>query len=346
MSKSHPPSPIYESDYQAIEKAMLETARGRWFLNEFMARNRASDTQTLLDAIAKLESSIQRDKTPAEHDKLHMDLMEMSHAIAKTKQEIAALLPNEEDDNPHIESATQELDAIVQATEKATNLILTAAEEIQESAWVLREAKSDAAICDALDNKATEIYTACSFQDITGQRTSKVVHLLRYLEQRLEIMLEIWSDKHQEQTKSAPASSQQNQIAPPGQDPLLNGPQLQGKGLEQTDVDSIFVPPPGEDVTPTAHAGAEQMEPKHSESASSENTQFNQSEVTKSDVDQANALLGFQPPEEEGASEQSEKNAASEDENDANIVAAEDFDQPEPKDLSSLSSTQKMALFN
>ena len=35
-------------------------------------------------------------------------------------------------------------------------------------------------------------YTACSFQDITGQRTEKVVNVLRFIEQRINAMIEIW----------------------------------------------------------------------------------------------------------------------------------------------------------
>ena len=34
--------------------------------------------------------------------------------------------------------------------------------------------------------------TACSFQDITGQRTTKVVSTLHYIEQRVNSMVGIW----------------------------------------------------------------------------------------------------------------------------------------------------------
>ncbi len=52
------PAPISEADYTAIEAAVMETARGRWFLAEFARRNRNSDTQLVLDAIARLESAL------------------------------------------------------------------------------------------------------------------------------------------------------------------------------------------------------------------------------------------------------------------------------------------------
>ena len=80
---------------------------------------------------------------------------------------------------------------MVQATESATSDILECAERIQEIAWTLREQGQDAEVCDLLDAKATEVYTACSFQDLTGQRTRKVIGVLHYLEGRINAMIEI-----------------------------------------------------------------------------------------------------------------------------------------------------------
>ncbi|HEX2512031.1 MAG TPA: hypothetical protein VHK44_05480, partial [Xanthobacteraceae bacterium] len=85
--------------------------------------------------------------------------------------------------------AMEELDSIVQTTESATSNILTAAEQVQEIAWTMRESGSVEALCDELDARATEIYTACSFQDLTGQRTRKVIQLLRYLEDRINTVV-------------------------------------------------------------------------------------------------------------------------------------------------------------
>ena len=72
---------------------------------------------------------------------------------------------------------------MVQATETATSDILACAERIQEMAWTLREQGVEGEVCDLLDANATEVYTACSFQDLTGQRTRKVIQVLRYLEE-------------------------------------------------------------------------------------------------------------------------------------------------------------------
>jgi len=53
------------SDYEAIEAAVMETERGRWFLAEYARRQRATETQILLDAIKKLETAIAPAKSPA-----------------------------------------------------------------------------------------------------------------------------------------------------------------------------------------------------------------------------------------------------------------------------------------
>lgn len=48
-------------DFEAIEQAVLETERGRWFLAEYAARNRRSETTSLLTSLTKLEKAIGRE---------------------------------------------------------------------------------------------------------------------------------------------------------------------------------------------------------------------------------------------------------------------------------------------
>lgn len=50
--------PGSEDDYSANLAAVMETARGRWFLAEYARRNRHADTQMLLEALARLETAI------------------------------------------------------------------------------------------------------------------------------------------------------------------------------------------------------------------------------------------------------------------------------------------------
>jgi hypothetical protein len=51
--------PLADSDYDTILAAVMETARGRWFLHEYARRNRNADTGTVLAAIGRIEWLLQ-----------------------------------------------------------------------------------------------------------------------------------------------------------------------------------------------------------------------------------------------------------------------------------------------
>lgn len=193
MSDSKALTPVAEADYEVIESAVMETQRGRWFLKEYARRNRAADTTMLLGAIERLEGMMHQHREAQEKDRLRMDLLEMSRAISRTRQEISTLRPQGPQPN-ELAVASEALDGIVRTTERATSDILEAAEQIQEAAWTLREEGASEAMCDELDRRATDIYTACSFQDLTAQRTTRIVDTLRFLEERINAMIEIWGD--------------------------------------------------------------------------------------------------------------------------------------------------------
>lgn len=187
------PSAHASAEYEAIEATISASERGRWFLAEYARRNRGAETEVLLGAIARLERSVTADRGQEAFGHLRGNLLDMADAISRTKGEIAALnTPN--GDETRLTQASLALDAIVRETEQATSDILSAAESIQEAAWTLREHGADAQACDALDRHATAIYTACSFQDLTAQRTARIVYTLRYLEDRVSAMIAIWGE--------------------------------------------------------------------------------------------------------------------------------------------------------
>lgn len=235
MAENSTPSAIMESDYDAILTALTETDRGRWFLDEYMRRHQKPDTQVVLEAIGRLEKAMVRDRTVPDLNRIRLDIADMQEAIERTKREIANIKHEAEDGNRFIE-ASNELDAIVTKTESATQEILAAAEAIQEQAWTLREAGADEAACDDIDARATEIFMACSFQDLTGQRTQKIVQVLQYLESRINLMISIWGiedakgEDHPLVEDTRPDAH------------LLNGPQLDGRGVNQDTVDEMFGP--------------------------------------------------------------------------------------------------------
>jgi chemotaxis protein CheZ len=77
----------------------------------------------------------------------------------------------------HIPTATGELGAIVEHTALATNCILESCELLDTLSSGLSAEQSA-----ILQSVVTQIYEACSFQDITGQRITKVVKALQAIE--------------------------------------------------------------------------------------------------------------------------------------------------------------------
>jgi chemotaxis protein CheZ len=250
-----PPAPLSEADYGAIESAVLETNRGRWFLAEYARRNRNADTTMLLAALERIEEWVRSERGAQPGDRMRLELVDMAQAIARTKAEIAAIKPDAEQ-HGKFGDATEELDAIVQATETATSDILASAEQIQEVAWTMREQGFNGEVCDLLDSKATDVYTACSFQDLTGQRTRKVIHVLRYLEGRINAMIGIWA------LDGAMAAEAAESRRAEGDAALLNGPALPGQGLDQTDVDMVMGPAEPAPAAPHGQARDVEREPE------------------------------------------------------------------------------------
>ncbi len=193
MTENKVPTPLAEEDYDAIEAAVMETQRGRWFLSEFARRNRNSDTVILLDAIKKLERAVEQPAAGLEHEQVRFDLMEMASEIAQTRLDIAAIAPKDGGES-QLTSVADELGSVVTATEEATYKILAGAEGVQEMVWRMRDSEAGDGDCDRLEQFATDIFSACDFQDLTGQRIAKVVHVLGYIEERLNSMIEIWGD--------------------------------------------------------------------------------------------------------------------------------------------------------
>ena len=229
---------LSHSEYDTLEEAVMQTARGRTFLREHARRNRAVASDLVMRALDDCRGYFQRQEMKQPADILAAELQDMSDAIKHTRRDIAAIRPKDGANN-RIMAATEDLDAIVTATERATNDILSAAERIQETSEILRENGSEADLLDSLEEDITNIFLACSFQDITGQRTTKAVNALHYLEQRVGAMIEIWGSeslRHGEEGDFGPVTAADDHP----ESGLLNGPQLEGQGVDQADIDQLL----------------------------------------------------------------------------------------------------------
>ena len=146
----------------------------------------------------------------------------LSDHIRTTRNEIGAL--RQGGGEPLFGNTADELEEIVTETARAANNIMDAAEAIESVAATLEPAANS-----ALMNVVTKIYEASAFQDITGQRITKVVRVLQSLESKLDSLTEAFGS-----TPEAAA------IGPQGDDALLNGPQLMKNASSQSDIDALF----------------------------------------------------------------------------------------------------------
>ena len=126
------PAPLSDVDYEQIEGAVMETARGRWFLAEYARSNRNADTTMLLKALDRIEGAMRGEHSVEPVERIRYDLVEMAKAIARTKTEIASMKPDA-DHHGKFGEASEELDSVVLATEAATSDILACAESIHNA---------------------------------------------------------------------------------------------------------------------------------------------------------------------------------------------------------------------
>jgi chemotaxis protein CheZ len=160
--------------------------------------------------------------------RLYREIQSLADYIHAAKAEIAALRPGEIK-NEFIASATDELDAIVGATEAATNEIMDSAEHLESLSPMM-----DPQVAERLTEITTRIFEACTFQDITGQRITKVVKMLKEIEGRVENLVRAFGSD-----MDAPAGKPESSAAPSDQD-LLNGPQLPSNAADQAEIDRLL----------------------------------------------------------------------------------------------------------
>jgi chemotaxis protein CheZ len=203
-----------------------------------MSRKASTSLSATSEEIAKVVhgviASMQGDLSAADL-KLYQEIQSLADYIHAARQEIASLRPNDLKEVV-IPSATDELDAIVEATAEATSTILDAAEAIEKIASEIVQEKGT-----QLTDITTRIYEACNFQDITGQRITKVVKALQNIESKIEALVQAFGS---EEAKTASAKIAPEAVdAPPekvSDAALLNGPQLPDAAKNQSDIDALF----------------------------------------------------------------------------------------------------------
>jgi chemotaxis protein CheZ len=185
---------------------------------------------SLADVVALAEITAQSLQSVFEtmDSAVHRELREIADYIKAMKAEIAGLHFNELK-HTRLPAAGQELDAIVKATEAASNTIMECAEA------VLAGDAGDPAFKAMVDEKMLIVFEACSFQDITGQRVAKVIETLKHIEARVAR----FNDALRVRDAGGFVSEAERASAERKERLLLNGPQLDGTD-RQSEVDRLL----------------------------------------------------------------------------------------------------------
>ncbi len=180
---------------------------------------------------------------------IYTEFAELSKYIDQARKDIAALQPADLS-GEHIPRAGQELEAIVESTEAATNTIMEAAEEIMAA-----DTGDVSAYQELVADAVMRIFEACSFQDITGQRISKVVETFTYIESRLNKVAKLIEGV---EGLAPELSEEETDANRRKRELMLNGPQLKGNGKDQNEVDVLMA---GGASSAHKQAGAEVDQP-------------------------------------------------------------------------------------
>jgi chemotaxis protein CheZ len=200
-----------------------------------IAGDRANvEPEQILEAVESVMTSIDGDLSTV-NLRFYAELDSLSRFIGNVKLELASLRPDEINDE-HLPAATDQLEAIVGATEQATITIFEAVEAIEELT-----AKMNKKVAPQVKDAVTRVYEACSFQDITGQRITKVVTALKHIERKVEALLETFGEEIRRMPKDQRSQQEPagGKSAPAG-DPLMHGPQRDNDATSQDDIDALL----------------------------------------------------------------------------------------------------------
>lgn len=251
----HEPKQVYSVEKKGHVKLDQELP-STGFLPQDSSREILDAISALREEVADLKTQVEMNST---HDnsaiktastlinqepdmdlELRLEVAQMVRTIAKAKSELAQIKhPGADDD--HFGDASSELDAIVMATESATNNILEATETIEKDltqiAALAHDDQDIVTLSDKIAAQTTSIMEACNFQDITGQRITKVVTTMQFIEEKIRTMIDIWGFEAFSELP-VPITEKSDEDDPDAD--LLGGPQMEGQGISQAEIDALF----------------------------------------------------------------------------------------------------------
>jgi chemotaxis protein CheZ len=193
-------------------------------------------SRALEDILSRVKS-----EEPSSRLKLYQQLLSLATYIEMARQDVAAIRPTDIQASK-IPAVTDDLDAIVLSTEEATSVILDAAEKLENVASKI-DGESQTIVNDAV----TRIYEACNFQDLTGQRITRVVKAVKDIEVKVEALvtalhdqLGLAADELAALTAVKETASKARAASKKTDADLLNGPQNGTGAKSQEEIDRLF----------------------------------------------------------------------------------------------------------
>ena len=156
--------------------------------------------------------------------------------VERVRIEIATLNKSGTGDD-EFTTMSKQLDGVVEATQDASDRIMDAVESSNDSADKLRESLTDPAQLELIDKIVdcnNVVFDACAFQDLTGQRVTKIVKSVSYVEERVSALRAIWGT---DQLESVEIDLKDDRTE---DEKLLHGPQAKSEALGQDDIDALF----------------------------------------------------------------------------------------------------------
>lgn len=147
-----------------------------------------------------------------------------------------------------IPETSNQLEGILETTEKATNQILTSTESLLEALNTLKKeinppSTIDRGLIEAFisntQNELMKILSACNFQDLTGQRIQKIVSLIKNIEEKILDLIVRYDLRKREIESGLPPQSHLGSKSPSSIQ-LLQGPQRKEEAFSQNDIDSLL----------------------------------------------------------------------------------------------------------
>jgi len=169
-----------DGEYRAIEAALLESARGRWFLAEHGRRARRLDNSLLEDAIRRLQDSLR--EPPALLGQLKTEIETVKSHLAETRSSLMT--------HPRVDESAP-----------ATQAILKAAEEIHDIAWALQANPFDPKGCEEIARNAARLYVMSQSQAAQSERAVAAAGAIDSTTAKLDGILE--TVMHEMKTDSA-----------------------------------------------------------------------------------------------------------------------------------------------